>query len=126
VVDYLYKLSFPYGKASALYITANHAINTTANITAQQVFDTLTENTANLGITKITTLDVDPNTAYLVESINGAYMVTYAPGENATIYISPVSGMEDLDPNTPEGELADGFEGSTTHKGIISLLENLA
>lgn len=109
-----------------MYITANYAVATSANITAQQVFDTLTENAASLGITNITTLDVAPNTANLVESINGAYMVTYAPGENVTIYISPVSGMEDIDPATEEGEIADGFEGSTTHKGIIELIEALA
>ena len=109
-----------------MYITANHAVTTSANVTAKNVFDTLEANTVKLGITNITTLNVAPNTAYLVKSINGAYMVTHAPGENVTIYISPVSGMEDLDPNTPEGEIADGFEGSTTHKGIIELIENLA
>lgn len=109
-----------------MYITANHAVTTGANVTAKNVFDILKANTAKLGITDITTLGVEDNTAYLVKSINGAYMVTHAPGENVTIYISPVSGMEDIDPVTEEGELADGFEGSTTHKGIIELIENLA
>lgn len=109
-----------------MYITANHAVTTNANITAKNVFDTLEANTAKLGIIDIIALGAEDNTAYLIKSINGAYMVTHAPGENVTIYISPVSGMEDLDPNTPEGEIADGFEGSTTHKGIIELIENLA
>lgn len=109
-----------------MYITANHAVTTSANVTAKNVFDTLEANTVKLGIIDITTLGVEDNTAYLVKSINGAYMVTHAPGENVTIYISPVSGMEDIDPVTEEGELADGFEGSATHKGIISLIENLA
>lgn len=109
-----------------MYITANHAVTTSANVTAKNVFDTLEANTVKLGIIDITTLGVEDNTAYLVKSINGAYMVTHTPGENVTIYISPVSGMEDIDPATEEGEIADGFEGSTTHKGIIELIENLA
>lgn len=109
-----------------MYITANHAVTTSANVTAKNVFDTLEANTVKLGIIDITTLGVEDNTAYLVKSISGAYMVTHAPGENVTIYISPVSGMEDIDPATEEGEIADGFEGSTTHKGIIELIENLA
>lgn len=109
-----------------MYITANHAVTTGANVTAKNVFDTLKANTAKLGITDITTLGAEGNTAYLIKSTNGAYMVTHAPGENVTIYISPVSGMEDIDPVTEEGELADGFEGSATHKGIIELIENLA
>lgn len=109
-----------------MYITANHAVTTSANVTAKNVFDTLEANTVKLGITNITTLGVEDSTAYLIKSTNGAYMVTHAPGENVTIYISPVSGMEDIDPATEEGEIADGFEGSTTHKGIIELIENLA
>jgi hypothetical protein len=109
-----------------LYITANHAVTTNANVTAKNVFDTLEANTAKLGITDIITLSAEGNTAYLIKSTNGAYMVTHAPGKNVTIYISPVSGMEDIDPATEEGELADGFEGSVTHKGIIELIENLA
>lgn len=107
-------------------ITANHAVTTNANITAKNVFDTLEANTVKLGITDIITLGVEDSTAYLIKSTNGAYMVTHAPGENVTIYISPVSGMEDIDPVTEEGEIADGFEGSTTHKGIIELIEALA
>lgn len=109
-----------------MYITANHAVTTNANVTAKNVFDTLEANTVKLGITNIITLSAEGNTAYLIKSINGAYMVTHAPGKNVTIYISPVSGMEDIDPATEEGELADGFEGSVTHKGIIELTENLA
>lgn len=109
-----------------MYITASHAVTTNANITAKNVFDTLEANTVKLGITDIITLGVEDSTAYLIKSTNGAYMVTHAPGENVTIYISPVSGMEDIDPVTEEGEIADGFEGSTTHKGIIELIEALA
>lgn len=109
-----------------MYITANHAVATNANVTAKNVFDTLEANTVKLGITDIITLGVEDNTAYLIKSINGAYMVTHAPGENVTVYISPVSGMEDIDPVTEEGEIADGFEGSDTHKGIIEIIGNLA